>query len=103
GEPGGFGPALRVGRILTDATDVVWVGESTLAVLGVSKTNETVHEVEVGGRTTALPSVEGTVDIAAGRGMRNVYLTTSDGRLFGPGGRGGAAAGGGVRAAGWRG
>ncbi|HLR28704.1 MAG TPA: LpqB family beta-propeller domain-containing protein [Ruania sp.] len=96
GEPGGLGPALRVGRILTDATDVVWVGESTLAVLGVSKTNETVHEVEVGGRTTALPSVEGTVDIAAGRGMRNVYLTTSDGRLFGRSGNGWAVVADGV-------
>src|SRR5699024_1543101 len=48
GSPAGLGPGLRVGRILTDATDVVWVGESTLAVLGVSKTNGTVHEVEVG-------------------------------------------------------
>lgn len=96
GNPAGLGPGLRVGRVLSEASDVVWAGESTLAVLGVSKANVTVHEVEVGGRTTALPSVENAVDIAAGRGMRDVYLATSDGRLFGRSGSGWAVVADGV-------
>ena len=88
GTPTGLGPPLQVGRELTDATDMVWVDETQLAVLGVSETATTVHVVEVGGRTTPLPSVPDTVRVASGRGVRDLYLATEDGTLFGRSGNG---------------
>lgn len=88
GTPTGLGPPLQVGRELTDATDLVWVDETQLAVLGVSQTAETVHVVEVGGRTTPLPSVPETVRVASARGVRDLYLATTDGTLYGRSGNG---------------
>lgn len=88
GTPTGIGPGLRVGRELSDATDLVWVDETQLAVLGVSQATQTVHVLEVGGRTTPLPSVPDTVRIASGRGVRDLYLATEDGGLYGRSGNG---------------
>lgn len=97
GTPTGLGPGLRAGRELNDATDVVWVDETQLAVLGVSEAAQTVHVVEPGGRTTPLPSVADTVRIASGRGVRDLYLTTEDGSLYGRSGNGWAPVTSGVR------
>lgn len=97
GTPTGLGPGLRVGRELSDATDVVWVDETQLAVLGVSQATQTVHVAEVGGRTTPLPSVADTVRIASGRGVRDLYLATEDGGLYGRSGNGWAPVAGDVR------
>lgn len=97
GTPTGIGPGLRVGRELRDATDLVWVDETQLAVLGVSQATQTVHVLEVGGRTTPLPSVPDTVRIASGRGVRDMYLATEDGGLYGRSGNGWAPVTDGVR------
>ncbi len=97
GKPTGLGPPLQVGRELTDASDLVWVDETQLAVLGVSQTATTVHVVEVGGRTTPLPSVPDTVRVASARGVRDLYLATEDGTLYGRSGNGWAPVAPGVR------
>ncbi|WP_187368434.1 LpqB family beta-propeller domain-containing protein [Ruania zhangjianzhongii] len=97
GTPTGIGPGVRVGRELSDASDVVWVDETQLGVLGVSQATQTVHVVEVGGRTTPLPSVADTVRIASGRGVRDLYLATEDGGLYGRSGNGWAPVISGVR------
>ncbi len=83
GTPQRLGDRLRVGARLLTATDVVWVDESTLAVLGTSgtTTGPTVHLVTVGGPTRALPPLEGAVAVAAGRGERAVYALTAGGDL----------------------
>ncbi len=86
-----------MGRELSDASDVVWVDETQLGVLGVSQATQTVHVVEVGGRTTPLPSVADTVRIASGRGVRDLYLATEDGGLYGRSGNGWAPVISGVR------
>ena len=74
---------LRVGARLVTATEVAWVDESTLAVLGTSgtMTGPTVHLVPTGGLTRALPAIEGAVSVTAGRGERAVYVATADGGL----------------------
>lgn len=97
GTPNGLGPPLMVGRELTQARDLVWVDETQLAVLGVSQTALSVHVVEVGGRTTPLPSVPETVRVAAARGVRDLYLATEDGTLYGRSGNGWAPIASGVR------
>ena len=97
GTPTGIGPGQRVGRELNEASDVVWVDETQLAVLGVSQATQTVHVLEVGGRTTPLPSVPDTVRIASGRGVRDLYLATEDGGLYGRSGNGWAPVASGVR------
>ena len=97
GTPNGLGPPLLVGRELTQARDLVWVDETQLAVLGVSQTALSVHVVEVGGRTTPLPSVPETVRVAAARGVRDLYLATEDGTLYGRSGNGWAPIASGVR------
>ncbi|WP_407341809.1 LpqB family beta-propeller domain-containing protein [Pengzhenrongella phosphoraccumulans] len=75
---------LRVGALLADATAVVWVDQSTLAVLGKSgtMTGPTMHVVPIAGDTRALPALEGAVSIAAGKGERALYVGTSDRTLY---------------------
>ena len=76
-------PLLAIGAALTDAREVAWVDEVTLAVLGQSATLEpTMHMVPLGGPTTALPLKDGAVGIAAGRGDRARYLVDTEGQLF---------------------
>jgi hypothetical protein len=84
GRPQRLGSSFQVGFSMTDASQVEWMDESTLAVLGLSGSlvAPTVHLVPVGGQTSALPLVDGTVSIAAGRGDRALYLVDADGTLL---------------------
>jgi len=74
---------LQIGAGMDDATQVVWVDEGTVAVLGRSGslTLPTIHLVPVGGPSAALTLVDGTESIAAGRGDRSLYLTDTEGTL----------------------
>ncbi|MCU1432591.1 MAG: hypothetical protein JWP95_1696 [Actinotalea sp.] len=75
---------LQVGVVLTTATELAWVDEVTLVVLGTSGTltAPTAHLVTLGGPTDALPVIELTASIAAGRGDRAMYLVDEDGVLL---------------------
>ena len=76
--------ALVAGAAVIGASQVVWVDESTLAVLaqGQSSGARTVHLVPLAAHSEALSGVEGAEWIASGRGRRAVYVVTSDGELF---------------------
>lgn len=84
GEPQRVGERWQVGASLTDAVEVSWVDESTLAVLGHGPSQQSpgMHLVPVGGPTSSLPPLEQAVGIATGRGDRTQYLLDSDGLLF---------------------
>ncbi|MDO8108590.1 LpqB family beta-propeller domain-containing protein [Isoptericola sp. b441] len=84
GRPQRLGPTFQVGQSMNGASQVEWMDESTLAVLGLSGSLvvPTTHMVPVGGQTDPLPLVDGTVTIAAGRGARALYLADSDGQLL---------------------
>ena len=75
---------LSIGASLTDATEVAWVDEVTVAVLGLSGSLSvpTMHLVPIGGPTQPLTLMEGTAGIAAGRGERALYLVDQDGVLL---------------------
>ncbi|WP_159619683.1 LpqB family beta-propeller domain-containing protein [Ruania rhizosphaerae] len=88
GVPEALGASLAPARGIEEITDVVWVDPVTVAVLGTSRETETVHLVTLGGPLTRLPSVAGTVRIAAGSGERDLFLTTEDGVLYGRSGNG---------------
>ncbi|MFC7406375.1 LpqB family beta-propeller domain-containing protein [Georgenia alba] len=79
-----LGEPLSVGETMTGATDIAWVEESMLAVLGTSPDapEPTVHLLPIGGPTTTLEPVPGAVKLTAGRGDRSLVLTTQDGRLY---------------------
>ena len=76
--------ALAIGASVPAATQVVWVDESTVGVLarGVSSGIATFYEVPLSGRSAALSGVDDTVWIAAGKGLRSVYVATSEGELL---------------------
>ncbi|UNX55815.1 LpqB family beta-propeller domain-containing protein [Georgenia sp. TF02-10] len=84
GTPTALVEPVRLGERLTDATDVAWVDEQTVAVLGTSgnDTSPAVHLLPVGGPTRRLPSVDGATSLTAGRGDRSVVLGTESGRLY---------------------
>ncbi|WP_127131841.1 LpqB family beta-propeller domain-containing protein [Georgenia sp. SYP-B2076] len=84
GTPRGLGEPARIGDRLTDATQAVWVDEQTVAALGTSGGDPapTVHLIPLGGPTSLLPAVDGTVSITAGRGDRSIVLGTESGRLY---------------------
>lgn len=77
------GEPTTVGAALTDAVELAWVDELTLAVLGTSGDLGvlTTHVVPVGGPTRALTLMEGT-GIAAGRGERTIHLVDAAGVLL---------------------
>lgn len=76
--------ALGTGASVVAASQVVWVDESTLAVLAQGQTSgaRTVHLVPLAAHSEALSGVEGAEWIASGRGRRAVYVVTTDGELF---------------------
>ena len=75
---------LAIGASVPAATQAVWVDESTVGVLarGVSSGIATFYEVPLSGRSAALSGVDDTVWISAGKGLRSVYVATSDGELL---------------------
>ncbi len=84
GRPQRLGEQFQVGASLEDATQVAWSDESTLAVLGRrgSVTALIVNKVPVGGPTSSLPLVDGTIALAAGLGDRSLFVADADGVLF---------------------
>ncbi len=78
GSPQQLGAPVRTGASLVDATSVAWSEESTLAVVGRTTGNPTVHLVPVAGPSTALPEVAKLAGMAA---STVIYVTTTDGSL----------------------
>ncbi|GAA1629709.1 LpqB family beta-propeller domain-containing protein [Georgenia ruanii] len=84
GSPRSLAEPVRIGERVDDASQVVWVDERTVAVLGTSGGDAApaVHLVPIGGPTKRLPVVEGAATITAGRGDRSIMLGTESGRVF---------------------
>ncbi|MDM7853988.1 LpqB family beta-propeller domain-containing protein [Cellulomonas alba] len=80
GVPRQLGVPTRAGTTLTDATQVTWVDEATLGVLGQSdgSTSPYVNLVPVAGPTTVLPQIADVVDLAGGPSL---VVATKDGTL----------------------
>jgi hypothetical protein len=84
GTPVAIGPPLHIGQRITRATTAVWVDQQTVAVLGRTageSVADTVVLAVVGGPTSSLPSVEGAVGLAAGKGDRLLFASTAAGVL----------------------
>ena len=81
---------LRVGCTLTAATDLAWVDDSTLAVVGrVSPQDEMGPQlVEIGGNITAMPPVAGTRLVTNTGGLRGVVVLTDRGKVLARAGNG---------------
>lgn len=75
---------LRVGWTLTSATDLAWVDDSTLAVVGRVSPRDVVGPqlVEVGGKVTAMPPVAGTRLVTNTGGLRGVVVLTDQGKIL---------------------
>ena len=76
--------ALRVGWTLTAATDLAWVDENTLAVVGRAGPKAAVgpHLVEIGGKVTALSPVVGARLVTSTGGLRGIVVTTDRGKVL---------------------
>ena len=81
---------LRVGWTLTAATDLAWVDESTLAVVGRVSPRAAIGPqlVEVGGKVTAMPPVAGTRLVTNTGGLRGVVVLTNQGKVLARAGNG---------------
>jgi hypothetical protein len=75
---------LRVGWTLTSATDLAWVDDSTLAVVGRVSPRDVVGPqlVEIGGKVTAMPPVAGTRLVTNTGGLRGVVVLTDQGKIW---------------------
>jgi len=75
---------LRVGAGLTAATDLAWVDDSTLAVVGRIGTRDAMgpYLVEIGGKATAMPPVAGTRLVTNTGGLRGVVVLTDRGKVL---------------------
>ena len=84
GAPQRLSDPVTIGAGVTDATQAVWVDESTVAVLAARETAgvSTVNVVPLSGRTEKLSGAEDATTIAAGRGLRSIYVATAAGDLL---------------------
>jgi hypothetical protein len=75
---------LRVGWTLTAATDLAWVDDSTLAVVGRVSPKAPVGPqlVEIGGKVTPMPPVAGTRLVTNTGGLRGVVVLTDRGKIL---------------------
>lgn len=90
GTPTGLTTPVSGGASLTTVTDVDWVDESTLVVLGAPPggTHLSAYVVPIGGTSEAMSTVDDVVGLTSGRGRRAVYVETSAGDVFGRGATG---------------
>ena len=95
GQPIALSAPLEVAQSLTQVTDAAWADRTALVVLGRGAKEKLVtpYEVVVGGAASALPQVKGALTVAAGDGLRAVYVTTAAGTLLGRSGVGWASVG----------
>ncbi|MDY5585641.1 MAG: LpqB family beta-propeller domain-containing protein [Arcanobacterium sp.] len=84
GRPTAFSELVNLGGRFVEISDFVWIGETRIAVLGrlQQASGSGVYLVDIGGPTTALPSVDGVVSIAGGRGRESLVVVDSDGTAY---------------------
>ena len=75
---------LRVGWTLTAASDVAWVDDSTLVVVGRVSPKDPVGPqlVEIGGKVTPLSPVAGVRLVTSTGGLRGVVVITDRGKVL---------------------
>lgn len=81
---------IPVGAPLTEASEVVWVDASSIAVLGRSAASAAVvvHLVPLADLTATQPSADRISAVAAGWGVRSLVILSADGALFSRSGTG---------------
>ncbi len=75
--------AFRIAADLVEMVDAVWVGESTLAIIGRrdKQTRLQPYLVQVGGRTTPMASRPGMARVTTTGDHKDVVLTSEGGRV----------------------
>jgi hypothetical protein len=81
---------LRVGWTLSAATDLTWVDDSTLAVVGRVSPKDVMGPqlVEIGGKITPMPPVAGARLVTNTGGLRGVVVLTDRGKILARAGNG---------------
>lgn len=91
GVPVSLSPApLRVGWTLTAATDLAWVDDNTLAVVGRVSPRDAMGPqlVEIGGKVTPMPPVPGARLVTNTGGLRGQVVVTDQGKIMARAGSG---------------
>ncbi|QOR47221.1 GerMN domain-containing protein [Trueperella pecoris] len=84
GRPLEVGNPLRFGQSLVDISDVAWVSEVHVAVMGRQTTSSTnnIHLVGLGLPTTTLTAVDNPVSLTAGRGPDSIVVQNDLNNLY---------------------
>ena len=84
GQPQSLASPLRLGASLSRASGLAWLDDRTLATLGVIE-GTTLQPIilTVGGAVRGLTAVPNAVTITSTGGARDLWVTTSNGRLLG--------------------
>lgn len=82
--PTGLSAPLRLAPNLTNAIDVTWIGETDLAAVGVGAGAAGLSPVIVGlsGDVEVQSAVKSAASIGSAGGVRDLIVTTSDGRIL---------------------
>ncbi|HET7475567.1 MAG TPA: LpqB family beta-propeller domain-containing protein [Dermatophilaceae bacterium] len=83
GSPQRLTPPMRLGQVLTTATDLCWVDSTTIAVVGRSSAAESLRPylVRLDGTATALAAVPGARTVTTSGGERGLLIGSDDGRI----------------------
>jgi len=82
GTPTALGDARAIANLEADGIALTWLGDATLAVVGVDGAGRFVLEQPVGGDGTTTRAPESVVSVAAGGQSGGVRLRTEDGDLL---------------------
>jgi len=84
GAPRALDVPLRVGDPLSAATDLTWVDETTLAVVGRADAAESLrpYVVRIGGAASPLSAVKGARSVLTTGGERGILVLTDSGRAY---------------------
>lgn len=84
GRPRSLATPERIGRTLTSVTDVTWLDDRTVAVIGQVGTKETLrpYVVPLGGEMEPLTAADGARSITTTDGERGLILVTDDGKVL---------------------
>lgn len=83
GAPTSLVQGVAIGGALTAATDITWIGESSVAVLGTGSTSvdQSVYSVPIGDLSQIQPTIDTAAEIAGDWDARSIHVRQADGDL----------------------
>lgn len=84
GRPLALGEPIRIGQRLADISDMAWIADTRLVVIGKGQnmSANALYSVPLGENISIMASLDNIVNVTAGRGEESILLNTSNGDVY---------------------